>query len=58
VNKETADQLGIAEYTVKLHRARIMKKLCVHSIGELVRLALKAGPPLPPSPLRGPGHSA
>ena len=49
VNKETADQLGIAEHTVKTHRARIMKKLRVHSIGELVRLAIKAGLPLPSS---------
>jgi len=49
VNKETADQLGIAEHTVKIHRARIMKKLRVHSIGELVRLAIKAGLPLPSS---------
>jgi len=46
-NKQVAGDLEIAETTVKVHRARIMKKLNVHSTAELVRLALKAGMPLP-----------
>lgn len=39
LNKQTADALGIAERTVKLHRARVMEKLGVTSPAELGRLA-------------------
>jgi FixJ family two-component response regulator len=49
LNKEVAYELGIAEQTVKIHRAQIKKKLQVQSTAELVRLAVKAGVPLPPS---------
>ena len=43
LNKQIALKLGIAEKTVKVHRGRIMEKLCVDSVAELVRLAEKAG---------------
>jgi len=43
LNKQIALELGIAEKTVKVHRGRIMEKLCVDSVAELVRLAEKAG---------------
>jgi len=43
LNKQIAFDLGIAEKTVKVHRGRIMDKLCVASVAELVRLAEKAG---------------
>jgi FixJ family two-component response regulator len=43
LNKQIACELGIAEKTVKVHRGRIMEKLCVASVAELVRLAEKAG---------------
>jgi len=43
LNKQIAFELGIAEKTVKIHRGRIMEKLCVASVAELVRLAEKAG---------------
>ena len=43
LNKQIAFELGIAEKTVKVHRGRIMEKLCVASVAELVRLAEKAG---------------
>ena len=43
LNKQIACDLGIAEQTVKIHRGRIMKKLQVESLAELVRLADKAG---------------
>jgi two-component system, LuxR family, response regulator FixJ len=43
MNKQIAVKLGIAEKTVKVHRGRIMEKLCVDSVAELVRLAEKAG---------------
>jgi len=43
LNKQIAYELGIAEQTVKIHRGRIMKKLEVASLADLVRLAEKAG---------------
>jgi two-component system response regulator FixJ len=43
LNKQIAYKLGIAEKTVKVHRGRIMEKLSVGSVADLVRLAEKAG---------------
>lgn len=43
LNKEIADELGIHERTVKLHRTSMTTKLQVHSVAELVRLVLEAG---------------
>jgi FixJ family two-component response regulator len=43
LNKQIALKLDIAEKTVKIHRGRIMEKLRVDSVAELVRLAEKAG---------------
>ncbi len=42
LNKQVADKLGMAEKTVKVHRGRVMQKLGVTSVAELVRLAEKA----------------
>jgi FixJ family two-component response regulator len=42
LNKQIALKLDIAEKTVKVHRGRIMEKLCVESVADLVRLAEKA----------------
>jgi len=39
LNKQIGDRLGTAEKTVKVHRARAMKKLGVSSVAELARLA-------------------
>ncbi len=39
INKQIADELGIAERTVKLQRAQLMVKLGVVSVAELGRLA-------------------
>ena len=39
LNKQIATELEILEKTVKVHRARAMKKLGVKSVAELVRLA-------------------
>lgn len=39
LNKQAAADLGIAEITIKVHRRHIMKKMCVKSLLELVRLA-------------------
>ena len=43
LNKQIADDLGICERTVKLHRTSITTKLGVQSVGELARLAQEAG---------------
>ncbi|MGZ6221829.1 MAG: response regulator transcription factor [Syntrophales bacterium] len=43
LNKQIAAKLGIAEPTVKIHRGRIMEKLCAESVADLVRLVEKAG---------------
>lgn len=40
-NKEVAAQLGIAVRTVETHRSKIMLKLGVHSLAELVHYALR-----------------
>lgn len=43
LNKQIAYQLNIAEKTVKIHRGRVMEKMGVDSVAELVRLAQKTG---------------
>jgi DNA-binding NarL/FixJ family response regulator len=42
-NKEIAGILNLSVYTVDAHRGRIMEKLNVHSINELVRFAVRNG---------------
>jgi two-component system response regulator NreC len=42
-NKEIATALKLSVYTVDSHRGRIMDKLNLHSVGELVRFALRNG---------------
>ncbi|MCS7314287.1 MAG: response regulator transcription factor [Bryobacterales bacterium] len=42
-NKEIASILNLSVYTVDAHRGRIMEKLNVHSVSELVRFAVRAG---------------
>jgi FixJ family two-component response regulator len=39
LNKQIAGDLGIVEKTVKVHRGRIMKKMGVRSLADLVKLA-------------------
>ena len=43
LNKQIAAALGIAEKTVKVHRARVMEKMRAGSVAELVRLADEVG---------------
>lgn len=43
LNKQIADQLGTAEKTIKVHRGRVMQKMKVRSVAELVHLAERAG---------------
>jgi len=54
LNKQIAAKLAIALRTTKTHRARVMQKMSVISVAELVRLAEKAGVvPVPHGP-KGP----
>jgi FixJ family two-component response regulator len=43
LNKQVGSELGMAEKTVKVHRGRVMQKLGVTSVAQLVRLVQKAG---------------
>jgi FixJ family two-component response regulator len=45
LNKQIADDLGAAEKTIKIHRGRVMEKMGVASVADLVRLAQAAGVP-------------
>ena len=40
LNKQIAHDLGLAEKTVKVHRARVMKKMGLRSIANLVRASI------------------
>lgn len=43
LNKQIGSELGIAEKTVKVHRARVMEKMRADSLAQLVRLAGTGG---------------
>lgn len=43
LNKQIGAELGAAERTIKAHRGRVMRKLGVVSVAELVRLVQRAG---------------
>lgn len=45
LNKQIAFELGTVEKTIKVHRARVMEKMQVDSLADLVRLAEKVGMP-------------
>jgi FixJ family two-component response regulator len=42
LNKQSAADLGIAEKTIKVHRARVMEKMGASSVAELARLCERA----------------
>jgi FixJ family two-component response regulator len=44
LNKQIAAELGTVEKTIKVHRARVMFKMGVRSVAELVRLAERIAP--------------
>jgi FixJ family two-component response regulator len=46
LNKQIAAQLGISEITVKAHRGRVMRKMQVDSLADLVRVAAALDVPL------------
>jgi FixJ family two-component response regulator len=43
LNKQIAAELGTVEKTIKVHRSRMMEKLGLRSVADLVRLAERAG---------------
>ena len=43
LNKQIAAELGLAEKTVKMHRAILMDRLGLRSTADLIRLAVEAG---------------
>jgi FixJ family two-component response regulator len=43
LNKQIADDLGIHERTVKLHRTNLKEKLRVQSVADLARMVEAAG---------------
>jgi FixJ family two-component response regulator len=45
-NKQIAAHLGTGEQNVKVHRGRLMRKMGVRSVAELVRVAQRLGLPL------------
>jgi FixJ family two-component response regulator len=43
INRIIAEELAVSIKTVEVHRARIMEKLQVHTVADLVRLSMLAG---------------
>jgi FixJ family two-component response regulator len=57
LNKEIGAELGVALRTIKTHRSRVMQKIGVVSVAELVRLAQKADVTPAPHGPKGPWAS-
>lgn len=38
-NKQTADELGTSEITIRVHRRQLMRKMEAHSLADLIRMA-------------------
>jgi FixJ family two-component response regulator len=51
LNKQVADELDITEYTVKIHRGHVMRKMHADSLADLVRMAQGLGSDPRVSPL-------
>src|SRR5262249_268409 len=46
LNKQAADELGISEVTLQIHRRNVMQKMAASSLADLVRTAEKLGIPI------------
>ena len=44
LNKQIAGDLGTVEKTIKVHRSRMMEKLGIRTVADLVRMAEKLNP--------------
>jgi FixJ family two-component response regulator len=44
LNKQIAGDLGTVEKTIKVHRSRMMGKLGIRTVADLVRMAEKLNP--------------
>jgi FixJ family two-component response regulator len=55
LNKQIAADLGTVEKTIKVHRARLMEKMAVRSLADLVRIAERLG--IQPAGTRVPSRS-
>jgi FixJ family two-component response regulator len=40
-NKQIADTIGISEFTVKVHRANLTRKMQAESLADLVRMTVR-----------------
>jgi FixJ family two-component response regulator len=49
LNKQIAAEMGTGEKTIKVHRARMMSKMAVRSVPELVQLAARVGVKIEPT---------
>jgi FixJ family two-component response regulator len=58
MNKQIAAELGTAEQTIKQHRGRVMRKLGVDSVADLVRLVERAAGPAGARAASGGGPAA
>lgn len=43
LNKQIAAELGLSEVTVKVHRARAMRKMCATSLAHLIKMLEHVG---------------
>lgn len=50
LNKQIAFELGLSEITVKVHRGRVMHKMGVRSVADLVKMSARLGTSLDHSP--------
>ena len=57
LNKQVAGELKISEFTVKVHRGQVMRKMRADSLADLVRVAEKLGIRSPKKPGGGQGSS-
>ncbi|MGA7214083.1 MAG: LuxR C-terminal-related transcriptional regulator, partial [Terrimicrobiaceae bacterium] len=53
LNKQIAAKLGTTEGTIKVHRGRVMEKMRVASVAELVRLMERCGSDFQAHPEKG-----
>jgi FixJ family two-component response regulator len=58
LNKQIAAELGTVLKTIKVHRARVMQKMGVRSLAQLVRVAASVGVGAPTEPIPGEMHVA